>query len=65
MLIGIIKMPKIKKTRSLKMNRPLITHDDNYGTDYHYDNKKDKTRFDTNPIRWNEIWYNNEERSSI
>ena len=47
------------------MNRPLITHDDNYGTDYHYDNKKDKTRFDTNPIRWNEIWYNNEERSSI
>ena len=24
------------------MNRPLITHDDNYGTDYHYDNKKDE-----------------------
>jgi hypothetical protein len=47
------------------MNRPLITHNDNYGTDYHYDNKKDKTRFGTNPIRWNEIWYNNEERSSI
>jgi|TARA_Y100000310_G_scaffold239939_1_gene243737 hypothetical protein len=48
------------------MNRPLITHDDNYGPDYHYDdNKKDKTRFGTNPIRWNEIWYNNEERSSI
>jgi len=47
------------------MNRPLITHDDNYGTDYHYDKVNENTRFDTNPIRWNEIWYNNEERSSI
>jgi hypothetical protein len=51
--------------RRLKMNKPLITHDDNYGTDYHYDKVNENTRFDTNPIRWNEIWYNNEERSSI
>lgn len=45
------------------MNRPLITHDDNYGTDYHHDKVKENTIFSNNPFRWNEIWFNNKERS--
>ena len=42
---------------------PLITHEDNCGTDYHYDKVNENTRFSTNPFRWNEIWFNHNKRS--
>ena len=49
------------------MHRPLITHDNNHGTDYYHDYETGNTSFSTNPFRWDQSWYlnNKKERSAI